>query len=159
MTYTNIKSKKKLHSNNTSVKMIYIVFINLFLITINLSLTKCNKIKEANYKSIIEKDKYINKCSNDDIYKYEYNNSCYKTCPKGTHISLKNKNLCEKNKIKNKNVDVNKKDNIKSKITKKIKNIKNEENINNYSKKKNQNFHKKRRIETDEQLNDIRQNQ
>ena len=37
----------------------------------------------------------INNCSNDDIYIYEFNNTCYNKCPNGTHISSNNKYLCE----------------------------------------------------------------
>ena len=37
----------------------------------------------------------MNNCSNDIIYKYEYNNSCYISCPNGTHNSLINHYLCE----------------------------------------------------------------
>ena len=35
-------------------------------------------------KLIPEKNKCINKCENDDIYKYEYNQICYSKCPNGT---------------------------------------------------------------------------
>jgi len=34
-----------------------------------------------NRNIINEKNKYINNCKNDDIYKYEYNNICYQNCP------------------------------------------------------------------------------
>ena len=40
---------------------------------------------KENKNIIIEKKKCINKCKNDDIYKYEYNNTCYKQCPNGTY--------------------------------------------------------------------------
>ena len=35
-------------------------------------------------KLIVEKKLCIDNCINDDIYKYEYNNICYKNCPRGT---------------------------------------------------------------------------
>ena len=38
-------------------------------------------------KLVIEKRKCIDQCQNDNNYKYEYNNICYQTCPKGTIIS------------------------------------------------------------------------
>ena len=36
---------------------------------------------------IIEKKKCIDKCQNDDTYKYEYNKICYIECPNGTNYS------------------------------------------------------------------------
>ena len=39
----------------------------------------------ANYnKFIFEKSKCVDKCENDDTYKYEYGNIYYSSCPKGT---------------------------------------------------------------------------
>jgi len=67
------------------------------LISISLPLFKFNLINETNLKFIIEKDKYIDNCTKDDIYKYEYNKTCYISCPKDTYISLNNKYLCERN--------------------------------------------------------------
>ena len=67
------------------------------LISISFPLFKFSIIKELGLKFIIEKDKYIDNCTKDDIYKYEYNKTCYISCPKDTHISLNNKYLCEKN--------------------------------------------------------------
>ena len=46
-------------------------------------------------KIIIEKAQCIDNCSNDDYYKYEYNNICYHLCPYGTHKSIYNEYLCE----------------------------------------------------------------
>ena len=46
-------------------------------------------------KLIVEKGKCIDICSNDDIYKYEYKDICYQTCPNCTHISSENDYLCE----------------------------------------------------------------
>ena len=46
-------------------------------------------------KLIIEKNKCVNSCKNDNIYQYEFNNTCYKDCPEGT-ISINNdNNYCE----------------------------------------------------------------
>ena len=47
--------------------------------------------KEQN-KLIIEKNKCIDNCYNDDIYKYEYNNICYKECPNNTYLNNGNQN-------------------------------------------------------------------
>ena len=46
-------------------------------------------------KFIIEKAQCIDNCSNDDYYKYEYNNICYHLCPYGTHKSSYNEYSCE----------------------------------------------------------------
>ena len=48
-------------------------------------------------KLIVDERKCINDCKNDDIYKYEYNNSCYKKCPDGTSINETNY-ICFENK-------------------------------------------------------------
>ena len=46
----------------------------------------CNKTCPDEYnKLIVNKSKCIDRCENDDIYKYEYNNTCYSKCPKGTY--------------------------------------------------------------------------
>ena len=43
-----------------------------------------NNCPEYYNKFILEKTKCIDKCENDDTYKYEYDNICYESCPKGT---------------------------------------------------------------------------
>ena len=49
-----------------------------------------NDTCNGNYtKFIFEKYKCIDKCENDNIYKYEYNNICYKECPETTIKSSK----------------------------------------------------------------------
>ena len=51
--------------------------------------TENNNCTEYYSKYIFEKSKCIDKCENDDTYKYEYNNICYKKCPEGTIESSK----------------------------------------------------------------------
>ena len=52
-----------------------------------------------NYKNlIIEKNKCIYNCSYDNIYIYEYNNTCYDICPNGTHNTT-DSFICEKDLI------------------------------------------------------------
>ena len=41
-------------------------------------------------KTIKEKNKCIDDCKNDDIYKYEYNNICYEKCPKNNYLNETN---------------------------------------------------------------------
>ena len=54
----------------------------------------------GNYnKSIIEKSKCIDKCENDNIYKYEYNNICYKQCPYNTYNEWNEYKCKEENKV------------------------------------------------------------
>jgi hypothetical protein len=63
---------------------------------------KCtiNKNCPDNYsKLIVDKKRCIDECKNDNTYKYEYENKCYKNCPSNTKISLNNANLCEKIEI------------------------------------------------------------
>ena len=46
----------------------------------------CNETCPDEYnKLILNKSKCIDLCENDDIYKYEYNDICYKECPIGTY--------------------------------------------------------------------------
>ena len=42
-----------------------------------------NNCPENYSKFIADKKRCIDECKNDNIYKYEYNNKCYKTCPEG----------------------------------------------------------------------------
>ena len=43
-------------------------------------------IKNEYTKLIKDKNKYNGSCINNNIYKYEYNNICYISCPKETQI-------------------------------------------------------------------------
>ena len=56
---------------------------------------KCTEqeICPNNYKLIESKKKCINKCENDNYYKYEYNLNCYIKCPEGT-INEENSYIC-----------------------------------------------------------------
>ena len=47
----------------------------------------CTENKECpeNYKLIVDQKKCINKCNEDDTYKFEYENKCYQFCPNGTY--------------------------------------------------------------------------
>jgi len=49
-----------------------------------------------NKKYIFEKEQYVINCYDDDIYKFEYENICYKSCPNGTQNSLDYEYLCIK---------------------------------------------------------------
>ena len=63
---------------------------------------KCTEILEcpSNYsKFIIVKNKCIDSCQKDGLYNYEYKNTCYLSCPYGTHSSLNNTLLCEEDII------------------------------------------------------------
>ena len=60
---------------------------------------KCSKkpqcLTEANLL-IKEKNKCINDCKKDNIYKYQYNGNCIESCPENTH---NNNFICEENNI------------------------------------------------------------
>jgi surface protein len=40
-------------------------------------------------------------CINDEVYKFEYKNMCYESCPNGTHNSTSNNFICEEDTIEN----------------------------------------------------------
>ena len=87
---------------------------NLIILTLLLINIPSLTSKEISKKLIIEKNTFIDDCSKDDIYQYEYNNICYILCPRGTQVSKTNKNLCENKykmineiKAKNKSYEIN----------------------------------------------------
>jgi hypothetical protein len=83
--------KEKRNNNNLFEATPKKTFKNLIIFTlllINIPLFTSKKL-------IIEKNIFIDDCSKDDIYQYEYNNICYISCPRGTQVSKTNKNLCE----------------------------------------------------------------
>jgi hypothetical protein len=49
----------------------------------------------SGYKLIEQINKCIDDCSKDNIYKYEYKNVCYESCPQNTTVSSTNEYLCE----------------------------------------------------------------
>ena len=58
---------------------------------------KCTEDKicpEKFNKLIIGKNKCIDECKNDNIYKYEYNNNCFEKCPENTYSSTNNLYIC-----------------------------------------------------------------
>ena len=58
-----------------------------------------NEICPEKYnKLIINKNRCIDGCQKDNIYQFEYNNSCYKNCPSGTTLNETN-NICHYYKI------------------------------------------------------------
>ena len=62
----------------------------------NETINNCIKCHDLLYE--IEKNNYkncINKCEEDDVYKYEYKKRCYKICPENTISSKNNKYFCE----------------------------------------------------------------
>ena len=48
-----------------------------------------------NYKLIVSKKKCIEDCTNDDTFKYEFKNNCYKSCPSNSIPSNDNIYICE----------------------------------------------------------------
>ena len=60
------------------------------------SLNDCSHFwKKKRKKMITFKDICIDDCSYDEIYKYEFNNYCYKACPRGSHSSKESIYMCE----------------------------------------------------------------
>ena len=63
----------------------------------NYKCTNNNKCPEKYNKFIPLKNKCIDRCFNDNIYKYEYNNICHEQCPINTYPLIDNKYLCYDN--------------------------------------------------------------
>ena len=59
----------------------------------NYNCTEDDKCPEKYNKLILEKNKCIDECKKDEIYRYEYNNICYSKCPNGT-INDENNYIC-----------------------------------------------------------------
>ena len=58
---------------------------------------ECNFEKYFKKKIIYDSRECIEDCSLDETYNFEYNDFCYDKCPKGTHSSKTNKNICTPN--------------------------------------------------------------
>ena len=58
--------------------------------------TQSNECPEGQSKFINEKKKCIDNCTNDDIYKLEYDNKCFQECPNNTHLTIDNNYLCQR---------------------------------------------------------------
>ena len=69
---------------------------NLKCISSNFSITN---FEDKNKKIIFETRACIDDCLNDEIYKYEYENFCYKDCPFGTYSLLNDSNLCKNKRV------------------------------------------------------------
>ena len=84
------------YKNNCFVKCKYNYYFND---SNNYICTENDNCPKNYNKFIFEKLKCIDKCENDDTYKYEYNSICYKECPDGTIRSSKKNYFCfgEKN--------------------------------------------------------------
>ena len=62
----------------------------------NQNIHKCTEECPDEFPKFIEaKKRCIDDCKNDNIYKYEYNGSCYRECPSKTILSLNIPFLCE----------------------------------------------------------------
>ena len=103
-------------NNNCEVCKDNLIFIKDFYINPNNCYEECNfyyylddsnnyfctdnNTCPDNYKLIINKKKCIIDCKNDSDYQYEFNNTCYTSCPNGTtYISYKDKNCYDINSI------------------------------------------------------------
>ena len=60
----------------------------------NYHCTENETCPELYNKLIKEDNKFIDKCQNDNIYKYEFNNRCYINCPNKTYSLIDNEFLC-----------------------------------------------------------------
>jgi surface protein len=74
---------------------------NIILQLFSFSKTNCSELCHMNSKNnkyISEKNECINNCTEDDTYKFEYNDICYSLCPNLTH-NLLNTYICEEDLI------------------------------------------------------------
>ena len=87
----------KIYMNNIkdeNIKNLSPELFSFMCITNNYSL-----INKKNLKIINDKKICLDECFKDEIYRYEYNNLCYKECPMETVSSSSNKYLCENFRI------------------------------------------------------------
>ena len=91
------------YTNNTNC---YQICNNYYYFDLSNNFTCTNDLKcPNNYnKLIFNKNQCIDECKNDDIYKYEYNNKCYKKCPDNTFINDTNNYICIYKLINNENI-------------------------------------------------------
>ena len=85
-TYNNCiecKDNFTFHNNSDDIKNCYPICNNYYYFD-KLNIYHCTEnlnCPEEYNKLILAKKKCIENCQKDDIYKYEYNNNCYKECP------------------------------------------------------------------------------
>ena len=70
----------------------------------NFTCTNDLKCPDEYNKLIFDKNKCIDECKNDDIYKYEFNNKCFEKCPENTFTNDTNNYLCIYKLINNENI-------------------------------------------------------
>ena len=87
--------EEDIYTNNCFEKCPYYYYFNETNDYICTETENCTGIYD---KLIIDKNKCIDKCENDNIFKYEYDKICYEKCPEGTFYNEENK-ICldEKN--------------------------------------------------------------
>ena len=88
---TNIDLEEYITDNN-EINISYRNNINSIFIPITNGVEGCYK---NNTKLIPMNNICISDCSHDEIYKYEFNNTCYEQCPNNTIKSKKNEFICE----------------------------------------------------------------
>ena len=86
-----------INSTNCVIKCSYFYFYNSNNQYKCTSFARCPEIYNLFIK---EKGKCIDKCPNDDIYKYQYDGKCYKECPNDTKI-IENEYICKDLDINN----------------------------------------------------------
>ena len=76
--------QNSLNNNNCYEKCDYYYYFNNFD---DYTCTNNNNCPDDYSKLVIDKAKCIDKCENDNNYKFEYDNNCFQKCPKGTITS------------------------------------------------------------------------
>ena len=108
-TYNNCKEcifNYTFYTNPDNIKNCYPICNNYYYFdeSNNFTCTTNLKCPENYNKLILNKKKCVNECINDDIYKYEYNNKCYQTCPENTFFNETNNYTCIFKLINNENI-------------------------------------------------------
>ena len=81
--FGNFNNSLKYCIDKNQIKEEIIVLLNNNFVE---SETDCPELCFTNSKKYInKKNKCINECKNDDTYKFDFNNSCYASCPNGTY--------------------------------------------------------------------------
>ena len=106
-TYNNCKECKDnltFYNNSDNIINCYPICNNYYYFD-ELNIFHCSeRCTDKFNKLILDKNKCIDECINDDIYKYEYNNKCYKKCPENTISNEINNFTCSIRLINNENI-------------------------------------------------------
>ena len=89
------KDNFRFYENKNNITNCYPLCVNYYYFDdLNFTCTETLECPEKYNKLITNEKKCIDECKKDRIYKYEYNNECYKECPKGTYLANETDYIC-----------------------------------------------------------------